>query len=89
MCGRGRGAERRHRAHAVEPLGDGHRRRAAERVPDQQLGRRIVFRQVACRIFQVVEIAGETGVRELAFALAQSGEVEAQHGEAVGGRVGE
>ena len=59
-------------------------------MPDQDLWRFVRLAQPAGCRNQILYIGGETGIGELALAVAQPGEVEAQHTEPqVGERVGD
>ena len=64
----------------------GEHRGAAETVPDQNRRRREFLPQVIGGGDQIVDIRRERGIGELAFAGAEPGEIEAQHGDAVQGQ---
>ena len=61
-------------------------RRAAQRVADQQRGRHAALGEDIRRAHQVFDIGGERGVGELAAGMAETGEIEAQHGDAHAGK---
>ena len=60
----------------------------AEGVADQQLGCLVLLAQPRCGGDDVVDVRAEVGVRELALAGAETGEVEAQDAEARPGQLG-
>ncbi len=55
---------------------------AAERMAEQDLRRPVMFLEKPDGGEQVADIRREIRVREVAFALAEAGEIEAQHGDA-------
>ena len=48
-------------------------------MPDEQRRRLVMLRQVVCRSAEILHVAGEAGVRKVARAFPQAGEIEAQH----------
>ena len=81
-AGVGRRRDGRDRARLRNRLRGGEHGGAAEAVADQDRGRLICFPQVIGRRHQVADVRRERRVGELAFARAEAGEIEAQHGDA-------
>ena len=61
----------------------GQHRGAAQAVADQDRRRLLGFAQMVGGRHQIVDIRGKVRVGEFAFAGAQAGEIEAQHGDAI------
>ena len=84
-----RGIERRgdgdHRARVGNSVRGGEHRGAAQAVADQDFRRAMRLAQMLGGGDQVVDVRGKMRVGEFAFAAAQPGEIEAQHGDAGGG----
>src|SRR5262249_41220164 len=78
--------DRHHRARLRHLGGGGEHRGAAEAVADEDRGRGGAAAQLVRGRDQVGDIGGECGVGEFAFARAEAGEVEAQHGDAERGQ---
>lgn len=64
-------------------FGGGKDRGAAEGVVDQDRGGRVVVAQVVRRVDQVGDVRSDVGVGEFAVGPAETGEVEAEHRDAV------
>ena len=83
MGGIERCADRHHGASLRNAVRGSKHRGTAETVTDQDRGRRERLPQMIGRGDQVVDIGRERGIGKLAFAGAESGEIEPQHGNAV------
>ena len=79
----GRRGDRHHGARLGDAVRGGEHRGAAEAVADQDRRRGEFLAQVIGGGDQIVDVRGERGVGELAFAGAEPGEIEAQHRDAV------
>ena len=79
----GRGTDGRHRLGVGDVAGGSQHSSATQAVADQDGGGAVVVPEVVRGGHQVGNVGGEVGVGELALAMAQAGEVEAQHGNAV------
>ena len=75
--------DRYHGARLGDAVRGSEHRGAAETVTDQDRRRRQRLPQMIGGSDQIVDIRGESGVGELAFAGAEPGEIETQHGDAV------
>src|SRR4029077_15653049 len=73
-----RRTQRRDRDRLGDPRRRGEHRGAAEAVSDEQPGRLVIAPQEIRGGDEIVDVRGEVGVREIAFAAAEPGEVEAQ-----------
>ena len=78
-----RRADRHHGARLGDAVRGREHRGAAEAVADQDRRRGERLPQMIGGGDQIVDIRGESGVGELAFAGAEPGEIEAQHRDAV------
>ena len=78
-----RRGDRHHGARFRDAVRGGEHRGAAEAVADQDRRRGECLAQMIGGGDQIVDVRGERGVGELAFAGAEPGEIEAQHGDAV------
>ena len=72
-----------HRARLGNAVRGGQHRGAAEAVADQDRRRAVRLAQMIGGGDQVVDVRGKMRVGEFAFAGAEPGEIEAQHGDAV------
>jgi hypothetical protein len=72
-----------HGLHRIEARGRLQHRGAAQRVPHEDARRLVMLRQKVRRHHQVVHVGGKIRVGEVAFALPQAREVEAEHRDAV------
>jgi hypothetical protein len=90
MAGVRRGTDGGDRPRLGDTGGRRQYRSSAEAVSDQQRRRLPSGAQVVGGSHQIIDVGGEVGVGEFAFAGAQSGEVEAQNSDAAGGeRIGD
>ena len=75
----GRSTDRHHRAHRFQPASRGQHRGTPEAVTDQDLRRLVPRLQGRSGAQQVIDVGGKVGVGEIAVAVAEPGEIEAQH----------
>ena len=78
-----RRADRDHRARLRDAMRGGEHRGAAQTMTDQNRGRGERLAQMVGRGDQIVDVGRKGGVGKLAFAGAEPGEIEPQHGDAV------
>ena len=83
MSGIGRRTQQGHRLHLRQFTGRNQDRRAAQAVADQHLWRRTFALQPAGGGQQIGDVGRKIGIREIAVRLAQPGEIEPQHAEAL------